>query len=119
MKAVPKASTVLGVSLHLLNIVCCFFIFVRFGLLVDAASIFIILSAVMGCFFSRMLLHTVDQSKAAATTAQVAENTSAEMGAETGAKTGVKTGAETSAKTSTETGAKTGAETGEAPGPRV
>jgi adenylate cyclase len=83
MRMVPKASTVLGVCLHLLNIVCCFFIFVRFGLLVDAASIFIILSAVMGCFFSRMLLHTIEQSKVEATPAQES-NSNGETNAETG-----------------------------------
>ena len=54
----------LGVCLHLLNLVCCFYIFVRFGLLVDAASIFIILSAVMGCFFSRTLLHAGEVARA-------------------------------------------------------
>ena len=57
LRAVPKGSTVLGIFLHLLNLLCCFFIFMRFGLLVDAASIFIILSAVMGCFFAPALLH--------------------------------------------------------------
>jgi adenylate cyclase len=57
LRAVPKGSTILGVLLHLLNLLCCFLIFVRFGLLVDAASIFIILSAVMGCFFAPALLH--------------------------------------------------------------
>jgi CHASE2 domain-containing sensor protein len=54
--AVPKGVAALGIGLHLLNLLCCFFIFVRFGLLVDAASIFIILSAVMGCFLSPALL---------------------------------------------------------------
>jgi adenylate cyclase len=67
LRAVPKASTVLGVFLHLLNVVCCFFIFVRLGLLVDAASIFIILSAVMGCFFARTLHQVVEQSRTEAT----------------------------------------------------
>jgi adenylate cyclase len=80
MRAVPKASTVLGVFLHLLNIVCCFFIFVRLGLLVDAASIFIILSAVMGCFFSRMLLHPADQTRTEATRAQGREDDSGQTG---------------------------------------
>ncbi|CAH2807042.1 MAG: Adenylate cyclase (EC [uncultured Paraburkholderia sp.] len=51
IRTVPKASTVLGIFLYLMNGPCYFFIFMRFGLLVDAASIFIILSAVMGCFF--------------------------------------------------------------------
>ncbi|WP_258194496.1 CHASE2 domain-containing protein [Paraburkholderia sp. BL18I3N2] len=57
MRTVPKGSTVLGLLLHLLNVLCCFLIFIRFGLLVDAASIFIILSAVMGCFLTPALLH--------------------------------------------------------------
>jgi adenylate cyclase len=70
LRAVPRASTVLGVFLHLLNVVCCFFVFVRLGLLVDAASIFIILSAVMGCFFARTLLQVVEQSRSEAPYAQ-------------------------------------------------
>ncbi|REE18998.1 CHASE2 domain-containing sensor protein [Paraburkholderia sp. BL27I4N3] len=57
MRTVPKGSTVLGLLLHLLNVLCCFLIFIRFGLLVDAASIFIILSAVMGSFLTPALLH--------------------------------------------------------------
>jgi adenylate cyclase len=73
LRAVPKASTVLGVLLHVLNVVCCFFIFVRLGLLVDAASIFIILSAVMGCFFSRTLLQIAEQSRTDAAYAQERE----------------------------------------------
>ncbi|CAN7604417.1 CHASE2 domain-containing protein [Caballeronia sp. LjRoot29] len=66
LRDVPKGSTILGVVLHLLNLLCCFFIFIRFGLLVDAASIFIILSAVMGCFFARTLLHVVERARAEA-----------------------------------------------------
>ncbi|WP_233856805.1 CHASE2 domain-containing protein [Paraburkholderia sp. HD33-4] len=57
MTAVPKGIALVGVSLHLLNVLCCFYIFIHFGLLVDAAAIFIILSAVMGCFLSPSLLH--------------------------------------------------------------
>jgi adenylate cyclase len=63
LRAVPKGSTILGVFLHLLNLLCCFLIFIRFGLLVDAASIFIILSAVMGCFFAPALLHVGERSR--------------------------------------------------------
>ncbi|RFU49844.1 CHASE2 domain-containing protein [Paraburkholderia sp. DHOC27] len=74
MRTVPKASTVLGLLLHLVNAVCCFFIFKRFGLLVDAASIFIILSAVMGCFFSRTLLQVVERSRTGAALAQQRED---------------------------------------------
>lgn len=66
LRAVPKGSTFLGVSLHLLNLLCCFLIFIRFGLLVDAASIFIILSAVMGCFFAPALLHVGERGRAEA-----------------------------------------------------
>jgi adenylate cyclase len=57
MRAVPKASAVLGVLLNLLILSSGLFFFRYFGLLVDAASIFIIVSAVMGCFFSTALLH--------------------------------------------------------------
>jgi adenylate cyclase len=63
ISTVPKAVTVLGLCLHLLNLLCCFYIFVRFGLLVDAAAIFIILSAVMGCFLSPALLHLQEQTR--------------------------------------------------------
>jgi adenylate cyclase len=63
IRVVPKAVTVLGLCLHLLNLLCCFYIFIRFGLLVDAAAIFIILSAVMGCFLSPALLHLQEQTR--------------------------------------------------------
>jgi adenylate cyclase len=69
LRAVPKGSTFLGVLLHLLNLLCCFLIFIRFGLLVDAASIFIILSAVMGCFLSPALLHVGERTRTEATNA--------------------------------------------------
>ncbi|HEY4298050.1 MAG TPA: CHASE2 domain-containing protein [Paraburkholderia sp.] len=62
--AVPKGVAMLGLVLHLMNLLCCFYIFVRFGLLVDAAAIFIILSAVMGCFLSPALLHMQEQARA-------------------------------------------------------
>jgi adenylate cyclase len=64
IKAVPKGVAMAGLSLHLLNLLCCFYIFIRFGLLVDAAAIFIILSAVMGCFLSPALLHQHEQTHA-------------------------------------------------------
>ncbi|MFM0341458.1 CHASE2 domain-containing protein [Paraburkholderia fungorum] len=73
IRAVPKGVAALGVSLHLLNLLCCFFIFMRFGLLVDAASIFIILSAVMGCFLSPALLRADEQARIDATHAQALE----------------------------------------------
>ena len=56
IRAVPKASAILGICLNLLTLYSCLLIFRYVGLLVDAASIFIILSAVMGCFFSTALL---------------------------------------------------------------
>ncbi|HTJ93374.1 MAG TPA: CHASE2 domain-containing protein [Pararobbsia sp.] len=56
IRAVPKASAVLGITLNLLTLYSCILLFKYLGLLVDAASIFIILSAVMGCFFSTALL---------------------------------------------------------------
>jgi adenylate cyclase len=56
VKAVPNASAVLGVVLNLLLLASCLVLFKYVGLLVDAASIFIILSAVMGCFFTTALL---------------------------------------------------------------
>jgi adenylate cyclase len=71
IRAVPKGTAFAGLLLHLANLLCCYYIFIRFGLLVDAAAIFIILSAVMGCFFSSALLHAQEQAKAEA--AQAAE----------------------------------------------
>jgi hypothetical protein len=70
IQTVPKGVAMVGLSLHLLNLVCCFYIFVRFGFLVDAAAIFIILSAVMGCFLSPALLHLQEQARADAALAQ-------------------------------------------------
>jgi len=57
LNAVPKASVIVGVLLNLLILSSGIFFFRYFGLLVDAASIFIILSAVMGGFYSSVLLH--------------------------------------------------------------
>lgn len=70
IRVVPNGVAALGLCLHLLNLMCCFYIFIRFGLLVDAAAIFIILSAVMGCFFSPALLHLQDQARMDAASAQ-------------------------------------------------
>ncbi|MBN3756635.1 CHASE2 domain-containing protein [Paraburkholderia sp. Tr-20389] len=56
VRTVPKATAIIGVVLNLLLLASCLLLFKLFGLLVDAASIFIILSAVMGCFFSTALL---------------------------------------------------------------
>ena len=80
LRAVPKGSTILGVFLHLLNLLCCFLIFVRFGLLVDAASIFIILSAVMGCFFAPALLHVGERGRTEAGRAKGGEEDSGGAG---------------------------------------
>jgi CHASE2 domain-containing sensor protein len=74
LRAVPKGSAVLGLSMHLLNVLFCFLIFMRLGLLVDAASIFIILSAVMGCFFAPALLRLDEQTTTQATLAQARED---------------------------------------------
>ncbi|ANB77639.1 sensor protein Chase2 [Paraburkholderia phytofirmans OLGA172] len=63
IRTLPKGVTALGICLHLLNLLCCFFVFMRFGLLVDAASIFIILSAVMGCFLSPALLRLDEKTR--------------------------------------------------------
>jgi adenylate cyclase len=72
MRAVPKASAILGVLLNLLILSSGLLFFRYLGLLVDAASIFIILSAVMGCFFSTALLH--DDTQLEAAHAQVRED---------------------------------------------
>jgi adenylate cyclase len=69
VKTLPKGVTALGIALHLLNLPGCFLLFIRFGLLVDAASIFIILSAVMGCFLFPALLRFDEQARTEATPA--------------------------------------------------
>jgi adenylate cyclase len=56
MRAVPKASAIIGLVLNLLTLSVAFALFRYFGFLVDAASIFIILSAVMGSFFTISLM---------------------------------------------------------------
>ncbi len=56
MRTVPKASAIIGVTLNVLTLSVCFLVFRYFGFLVDAASIFIILSAVMGSFFTISLM---------------------------------------------------------------
>ena len=74
MRAVPKGSAILGILLNLLILSSGLLFFRYLGLLVDAASIFIILSAVMGCFFSTALLHDDVHSKLEAAHAQVRED---------------------------------------------
>ncbi len=74
IRDIPKASAVLGLVLHLLNLLFCFVIFVVLGLLVDAASIFIILSAVMSCFFAPALLRVEEKIRSEAKRAQRRED---------------------------------------------
>ncbi|MBP0590527.1 CHASE2 domain-containing protein [Paraburkholderia sp. LEh10] len=70
VKVVPKAYAFVGVTLNVLLFSICFVLFRYFGLLADAASIFIILSAVMGSFFSASLLANEAQVKTDAARAQ-------------------------------------------------
>jgi adenylate cyclase len=56
IRSFRKGSAVLGITLNLLSLLSCVLLFKYGGLLVDAASIFIIGSAVMGSFFSTALL---------------------------------------------------------------
>jgi adenylate cyclase len=56
INTVPKASAILGLSLNLLMLSFCMVLFKYFGLLADATSAFIILSAVIGSFFSTSVL---------------------------------------------------------------
>lgn len=62
IRTVPKSFAILGLTLNLLLVSFSFLIFKTMGLLVDAASIFIILSAVMGSFFTAALLHVSEQT---------------------------------------------------------
>jgi adenylate cyclase len=82
ISTVPKGSTILGLLLNLLILSSGFLFFRYLGLLVDAASIFIILSAVMGCFFSTALLHDDAQQEAAR--AQVREDDNSRTGTRPG-----------------------------------
>ena len=75
MRAVPKASAVLGILLNLLLLSGSILVFMRFGLLIDAASIFIILSAVMSCFFSTALQHADEKPHSEAPHVSSQENT--------------------------------------------
>jgi adenylate cyclase len=56
INTVPKASAILGLLLNLLTFSVCIALFKYFGLLADATSAFIILSAVIGSFFSTSVL---------------------------------------------------------------
>jgi adenylate cyclase len=56
INTVPKASAILGLSLNLLMLSVCMALFKYFSLLADATSAFIILSAVIGSFFSTSVL---------------------------------------------------------------
>jgi adenylate cyclase len=62
VRGVPKATAILGLSLNIVTFTSSVLLFMYFGLLVDAASIFIILSAVMGCFFSTALVNVDKQA---------------------------------------------------------
>jgi len=55
MRAVPKASAIIGIALNLIVVSISFVMFRYFGLLADATSVFIILSAVMASFFTTAL----------------------------------------------------------------
>jgi adenylate cyclase len=72
MRNVPKISAVLGILLNLLILSSGVLLFKYLGLLLDAASIFTILSTVMGCSFSTALLH--DDAQPEAAHAQVRED---------------------------------------------
>lgn len=75
VRSVPKAGfAAMGISLNLLTLLVCFLLFKYFLLLVDAAAIFIILSAVVGCFFSAALLDYEEQSRRAARKARARED---------------------------------------------
>ncbi|WP_321960301.1 CHASE2 domain-containing protein [Paraburkholderia sp. J7] len=71
MRTVPKASAIIGVTLNVLTLSVCFLVFRYFGFLVDAASIFIILSAVMGSFFTISLMEPEAQIPASTGRAHV------------------------------------------------
>ncbi|WP_154677954.1 hypothetical protein [Paraburkholderia nodosa] len=62
LRTVPKASAIIGLTLNLLTLSICFLVFRYFGFLVDAASIFVILSAVMGSFFTISLMEPEAQN---------------------------------------------------------
>jgi len=74
VRTVPKVVfAIVGISLNLLLLLICFLLFKYFGLLVDAASIFIILSAVVGSFFSAALVDYEAQSRRDTTSAAARE----------------------------------------------
>ncbi|WP_109479939.1 CHASE2 domain-containing protein [Paraburkholderia sp. C35] len=79
VRTVPKASAVLGIVLNLLLLASCLLLFRYSGLLVDATSIFIILSAVMGCFFSSALLDPGVRKQRAAKRRRASASQSAEQ----------------------------------------
>lgn len=80
VRAVPKATAIIGVALNLLTLSCCFLLFKYLGLLVDAVSIFIILSAVVGCFFTTAMLETEEQLRAGVSRAQARDADRARVG---------------------------------------
>jgi adenylate cyclase len=73
IRTVPKVGlAIFGISMNLLNLLICYLVFKYFGFLIDATSIFIILSAVMGCFFSPAMLDYEAQRRRDAAHAQAA-----------------------------------------------
>ncbi|WP_233828837.1 CHASE2 domain-containing protein [Paraburkholderia sp. ZP32-5] len=63
VNTVPKAPAILGLVLNLLMFSVSIALFKYFGLLADAASAFIILSAVMGSFFTTFVLPQETQTR--------------------------------------------------------
>jgi adenylate cyclase len=80
IRTVSKAQAILGIILNLLSLLCCVLLFRYGGLLVDAASIFIIGSAVMGSFFSTALLDDDAKKRRAAARAQAGEGEKSAVG---------------------------------------
>jgi adenylate cyclase len=62
MRTVPKASAIIGIALNLVVVSISFLLFRYFGLLADATSVFIILSAVMASFFTTAIGSNEQQS---------------------------------------------------------
>jgi adenylate cyclase len=63
VRAVSRATAIIGIILNLMLFASCLLVFRYLGLLIDATAIFIILSAVMGCFFTHALLDLSAQPK--------------------------------------------------------
>lgn len=85
MRTVPKASALVGLGLNLLILWSCMLLFRAFGLLVDAASIFIILSAIIGSFFSTALVEAELQATPLKAQTEDPPDDRGRIGPETGA----------------------------------